>query len=73
MIRFIEYFGDDPYEGMEALKDDFVNHYGKEPEALIDLAYYCADGWSRWNATERVENPSDEEVRSYLQNHAIDM
>ncbi|MNK43714.1 hypothetical protein D3C87_624290 [compost metagenome] len=71
IIRFTEYFGSDPEEGMIELKEDFKQHYGKEPETILDVAYYCADGWSRWSADERIENPSDEAIEEYLKKQGI--
>ncbi|MWV44912.1 hypothetical protein GRF59_14920 [Paenibacillus sp. HJL G12] len=72
VIRFTEYFGSDPEEGMSELKEDFKQHYGKEPESLLDIAYYCADGWSRWSTDERIDNPSEEVIHGYFKKHRID-
>ncbi|MBX4152287.1 hypothetical protein [Paenibacillus lautus] len=71
IIRFTEYFGTDPEDGIGELKEDFKDNYGKQAKDLIDLAFYCADGWSRWSADERIESPSDEIIKDYFKQHGI--
>lgn len=71
-IKFTEYFGSDYEDGMNELKEDFKEHYNKEPETLFDVAFFCADGWSRWSANERIENPSDEEIKVFMKSNNIE-
>ncbi|MDP9675314.1 hypothetical protein J2W97_001297 [Paenibacillus jamilae] len=71
-IRFTQFFGSgDIEEEFEELKTEYVLHYGKEPTDVTDMAFFCADGWSRWSADERIENPSEEAIKEYLKKHGV--
>lgn len=68
-IRFVEFFTG--FDGLVETIGDYIDRYNKEPEGMMDIAFYCADGWSLWNADERIENPSKEEIEEYLKKHGV--
>ncbi|MFF2532287.1 hypothetical protein ACFVS2_25595 [Brevibacillus sp. NPDC058079] len=73
IIRFTEHFGDgEKEEEWGELKEEYVSHYGEPPNNITDIAFYCADGWSRWNAIERIENPTVDEIKQYLNKHGVE-
>lgn len=74
IVKFTEHFGDgDKEEELKELKGDYYMHYNQEAQDLHDIAYYCADGFSRWGATERIENPSEEQISEFLKKHQIEI
>ncbi|MET3209754.1 UNVERIFIED_CONTAM: hypothetical protein ABIC26_002701 [Paenibacillus sp. PvR008] len=70
-IKFTEYCGEDIEFGMDELRDEYKKNIGSAPKDLIDLAYYCVAGWSRWDADERIDNPTTEEINAFLLKHGI--
>jgi hypothetical protein len=71
-IKFREHFGSGANdEEFEELKDEYAKCYKEEPSGTADMAYFCADDSSRWNAEERIENPTPIEISNYLTKHGI--
>lgn len=71
-IKFKEYLdGDTMKESIDKLYEEYEENYNVPASDLTDIIFYCADGWSTWNAIERLENPNEEEIRLFLNIHEV--